>query len=94
MDFGTSDTNAWQQANRVEALLDMKDVDSTTAKPAGESNALAAALKDIQAKVAGLSVPAPAPVDPAALKAALLDPEVLAGLAKAVNDDAAARLAH
>lgn len=34
------------------------------------------------------------PVDPEALKAVLLDPEVLAALAKAVNDDAAARLAH
>lgn len=35
-----------------------------------------------------------APVDPEALKAVLLDPEVLAALAKAVNDDAAARLAE
>lgn len=35
-----------------------------------------------------------APVDPEALKAVLLDPEVLAALAKAVNDDAAARLAQ
>jgi hypothetical protein len=34
------------------------------------------------------------PVDPEALKAVLLDPEVLAALAKAVNDDAAARLAR
>lgn len=36
----------------------------------------------------------PAPVDPAALKAVLLDPEVLAALAKAVNDDAHRRTAE
>jgi len=46
------------------------------------------------AKLDGLTVPRPAPVDPAALKAALLDPEVLAAIAKAVNDDAHQRLAR
>ena len=51
-----------------------------------------ATLIDIKAAVAGLSVPAPAPVDPATLKAVLMDPEVLAAIAKAVNNDAAARL--
>lgn len=35
----------------------------------------------------------PAPVDPAAVKAALMDPEVLAAIAAAVNADAASRLA-
>lgn len=49
-------------------------------------------LDGIQAELDGLSVPAPAPVDPAALRAALMDPEVLAAIAKAVNDDAAGRL--
>jgi hypothetical protein len=34
-----------------------------------------------------------APVDPAALKAVLLDPEVLAAIAKAVNDEEHARSA-
>jgi hypothetical protein len=45
------------------------------------------------AKLDSLTVPQPAPVDPAAIKAALLDPEVLAAIAKAVNDDAHRRLA-
>lgn len=35
-----------------------------------------------------------APVDPAALKAVMLDPEVMAAYAKAVNDDAARRAAE
>lgn len=41
----------------------------------------------IEAKLDALKVPAPAPVDPAALKAVLLDPEVLAAIAKAVADE-------
>lgn len=44
-------------------------------------------------KLDALTVPAPAPVDPAAIKAVLLDPEVLAAIAKAVNDNAHQRLA-
>lgn len=44
------------------------------------------------AKLDNLEVP-PATVDPAALKAVLLDPEVLAAIAKTVNDDAHRRLA-
>ena len=43
------------------------------------------------AKLDNLVVP-PAQVDPAALKAVLLDPEVLAAIAKTVNDDAHRRL--
>jgi hypothetical protein len=49
-------------------------------------------LDEIAAAVAGLTIPAPAPVDPAALKAVLLDPEVLAAIAKAVNDDVSKRM--
>jgi len=45
-------------------------------------------------KLDELTVPQPAPVDPAAIKAALLDPEVLAAIAKAVNDDAHRRSAE
>lgn len=45
------------------------------------------------AKLDKLTVPQPAPVDPAAIKAVLLDPEVLAAIAAAVNNDAAGRLA-
>lgn len=41
----------------------------------------------IETKLANVTVPAPAPVDPAALKAVLLDPEVLAAIAKAVADE-------
>lgn len=44
-------------------------------------------LKRLEEKLDKLTIPAPAPVDPAALKAALLDPEVLAAIATAVNDD-------
>jgi hypothetical protein len=43
--------------------------------------------------VSKLSIPAPAPVDPAALKAVLLDPQVLAAIAKAVLDEESRRLA-
>lgn len=46
-----------------------------------------AAVKQLAAKLAELTVPAPAPVDPEALKAVLLDPEVLAAIAKAVADE-------
>lgn len=49
-------------------------------------------LKRLEEKLDKLTIPAPAPVDPAAIKAALLDPQVLAAIAKAVNDDAAGRL--
>lgn len=50
------------------------------------------AAQEIKAAVTELAIPRPAPVDPAAIKAALLDPQVLAAIAKAVNDDAAGRL--
>jgi hypothetical protein len=51
-------------------------------------------LDTLRDGVANLAIPAPAPVDPASLKAVLLEPEVLAALAKAVNDDAAQRFAE
>lgn len=54
-------------------------------------------VKKIIAAVARLEAKppvAPAPVDAAALKAALLDPDVLKAIAKAVNDDAHARTAE
>ncbi len=41
----------------------------------------------IEKAVAAIAVPAPAPVDPAALKAVLLDPEVLTAIAAAVADE-------
>lgn len=46
-------------------------------------------LNRLEAKVAALSVPQPAPVDPDTLKAVLLDPQVLAAIAKAVTDEIA-----
>ena len=48
-------------------------------------------LDDLAAKVAGIAAPQ-VTVDVATLKAALQDPAVLKAVAKAVNDDAAARL--
>lgn len=48
-------------------------------------------LKRIESKIDGLSVPAPAPVDPAALKAVLLSPDVLAAIGEAVADEHARR---
>lgn len=56
---------------------------------------VAQALQETERNVRELAGRPPvqaAPVDPATVKAALLDPEFLAALAKAVNDDAAARL--
>jgi Rv2525c-like, glycoside hydrolase-like domain len=55
-------------------------------------NELARALAALQATVDALTIPAPAPVDPAALKAVLLDPQVLAAIAKAVVDEERNRL--
>lgn len=60
-------------------------------------NPFAKAFKTLQADVAALKArPAvqSAPVDPATLKAVLLDPEVLAAVAKAVNEDSARRMAQ
>jgi len=48
----------------------------------------------IEEKIDALKVPVPAPVDPAALKAVLLDPEVLAAIAKAVADEGHKRSAQ
>lgn len=54
-------------------------------------NGTAARLTSIEAKLAALTVPAPAPVDPAvieaAVKAALKDPAVLGAIATAVADE-------
>jgi hypothetical protein len=58
----------------------------------GVDNWAVQTLKAIQSKLTDLTIPAPAPVDPAAIRDVLLDPEVLAALAKAVNDDHYARM--
>lgn len=60
--------------------------------------AIATGVKTVQDAVANFKPSTPAPVDPsviqAALAAALTDPRVVAGLVKAVNDDAARRAAE
>lgn len=78
---------------RVEALTLMKDTLGWSNEK-GQEVQIVKAVKDIAAKVAALEIPAPAPVDPTMLKAALLDPGVLAAIAKAVNDDAHRRTAE
>lgn len=86
--------------NRVRALIEgLDDVPGTKEAPqaAGQDVWLVRYLKSLGKDVAELMARPPveaAPVDAAALKQVLLDPEVLAALAKAVNDDAAARLAQ
>jgi hypothetical protein len=86
------DPNAAALAWRMDAL--QKGLDNVAGGPvAGETMWLVQAVKALQSAVAGLSIPAPAPVDPATLKAVLLDPGVLAAIAKAVNDDIARRMA-
>lgn len=67
---------------------DLKDGDGVD-KAYWVLNRAAAGVADLQARPPVQA----APVDPAALKAVLLDPEVLAAIAKAVNDDAHARSA-
>jgi hypothetical protein len=62
-------------------------------RAAANATAAVAAIAALDAKVSKLSIPAPAPVDPAALKAVLLDPQVLAAIAKAVLDEESRRLA-
>jgi len=63
--------------------------------PGAETSPAARSFASVNAKLDKvLATPVVAgPVDAAALKAVLLDPEVAAAYAKAVNDDAAARLA-
>lgn len=56
-------------------------------KPVGPEPWIVAQVKGLRADVAKLS--APAPVDAAKLKAVLLDPQVLAAIAKAVTDEIA-----
>lgn len=73
------------------ALAQMADEAAQRSTPTGRAfaNDLYAILR---AGIPEGPPPAPAPVDPAALKAVLLDPEVLAAIAAAVNADAAHRL--
>lgn len=92
VDF-SQDTMGQYLAWRLDAVQ-RGDVIVRAGPGAGETMWLVQAIKDLQDKVAALSIPAPAPVDPAALTAALLDPVFLAAAAKAVNDDAASRLAN
>jgi len=81
-----------------------QDVDPSPTVSTAAYRALNAAQKDaaaaldgvaeLKAQVAELAARPPvasAPVDPATLKAVMLDPEVLAANARAVNDDAARR---
>ncbi|HEY3008053.1 MAG TPA: DUF1906 domain-containing protein [Micromonosporaceae bacterium] len=70
------------------------DPDGTGSRPA--SNSFVAKLDYTMRIVDAILAKPPvqaAPVDPAALKAVLLDPEVLAAIAKAVNDNVAHRMA-
>lgn len=76
---------------RKAAVVD----DASTGYGAPAPNSTAGRVRDIQAKVATLSTGG---VDQAAIntavKAALADPAVVGALVKAINDDAAARLAE
>lgn len=67
-------------------------------KPVGPEPWITAQVNGLRADLAKLSVPVPAPVDPAvvaaAVRDALADPAVLAAIATAVNDDAHRRSAE
>lgn len=78
----------------IKAIADAiwnRDVDPAAATTQAAYRALDFAQKGV-AELKGRPAVIAGPVDPAALKAVFLDPEVLKALAKAVNDDAAARL--
>lgn len=90
-DMALSDTDAGILVARVDGLTYAKD-NVSFGPQAGEPIPLVRLIKDTAAAVAELK--GPAPVDPAALKAVLLDPEVLAAIAKAVNDDQHKRTAE
>lgn len=78
-DFTDKDVNAWTQAVRVDGLANKQLPDAL------------ARLERIEEK---LATPAPVAVDASAVAAALAgNTAFLSALAKAVNDDAAARLA-
>lgn len=86
------DPNAAALAYRMDAL--MAGADEVRGGPTkGEPMWLVTTVKAVQTKVDELTVPQPAPVDAAAVAAALAaDTGFLAALSKAVNDDAAKRL--
>lgn len=88
----------WSTTNRTKGMLSMAPVVQYQIpgekEPRREPNELATAVTGIRtdltalaAKVAALPKPLPVQVDVATLKAALLDPEVLAAIAKAVVDE-------
>jgi hypothetical protein len=81
---GPAVDQAWQVVTRAAS-------EATAA--AADAKAAREGIAVVDAKVSKLQIPAPAPVDPAALKAVLLDPEVLAAIAKAVIDEEQRRLA-
>ena len=58
----------------------LKQLGEAVGSVADALDAVMDVLADLSAKVDALSIPAPAPVDPAALKAVLLDPEVVDAL--------------
>lgn len=86
-------------ASRLYALLLLDPTKANSrVVPAGQLSdvPLIATIKQLVVDVAelkGRPPVVPAPVDPAAVKAALLDPEFLAAVAKAVNDEDHARSA-
>lgn len=82
--------------NRIEALVKgWEVVKGTSVAPQGKGDEVwpVKALKKLQVDVTELVDRKPVAADVAAFKAALMDPEVLGALAKAINDDAAARMA-
>lgn len=88
-DMALSDADAKALIYRVNAIIDMADTNPFGDNLKPEPNLLAAAIKVLADDVAELKArPAvqAAPVDPAAVKAVLLDPEVVAAYAKAAAD--------
>lgn len=97
VDVAPSDVQEIWQNFLVRNQRNMADNLGETWQAAQEARALA---EQANAKLDALTIPAPAPVDPAQLAAAVLaavtealaDPQVLVAVAKAVNDDAHQRL--
>lgn len=79
----------WEEVREQDPIKGIEQEDGSTPPLA---NLPLQRMKRIESKIDELAIPAPAPVDPAALKAVLLDPEVLAAIANAVVSEEHRRL--
>lgn len=78
----------WEEVREQDPIKGIEQEDGSTPPI---TNLPLQRMKRIEQKLDNLIVPAPAPIDPDAIKAVLLDPEVLAAIGEAVADEHARR---